>query len=250
MGESAKVGCTLLLGAGAIAGSIAWVVDRPDSFVWSVRVGGPLVALLGLGLFLALHFRVDREPDYLRALTGEYFNCNGFCFAFGATVIHGFAFLDVYFQSQYDRPSFGRITIRPALGFFLTRVKTDTMTVEIPCPPGGFGYARIAIPVPRDLQGTGQSFEVIASIRYPDGRGKRLRFQDGICVPPDRKFESAFRIGLRAFASLALLTSLTGPKTVTIEMPLGVAEDIPKFIAPEVKVLWRVGNQCLYSGRE
>jgi hypothetical protein len=128
MGESTKSVCALLMIVGVIAAAVAWTVDRPDATTWGFRIGGPFFALLALGVILKLHFRTDREHDYLRALTGTYFNRNGFCFAFVVTNIDGIAFMDAYFQTQRDTRCVGRIALRPARGFFMTRAKIDAIT--------------------------------------------------------------------------------------------------------------------------
>ena len=109
MGESTKAVCALLMIVGVIAATLAWTMDRPDATTWGFRIGGPIAALLALGVILKLHFRADLEHDYLRPLTGTYFNRDGFCFTFVVTAIDGIAFMDAYFQTQYDRPSLGRI---------------------------------------------------------------------------------------------------------------------------------------------
>lgn len=153
MGESTKSVLALLMIVGVIAAALAWTADRPDTTTWGFRIGGPVTAILALGLILKLHSRADLERDYLRPLTGTYFNRDGFCFAFVVTAVDGIAFMDAYFQTQYDKPALGRIAMRPARGFFMTRANLDAITFEIECPPAGFGFARIAIPIPQELQG-------------------------------------------------------------------------------------------------
>ena len=176
MGESTKSVCALLMIVGSIAAALSWTVVRPDATTWGFRVGGPITAALALGLILKLHFRTDLECDYLRAVTGNFFNRDGFCFTFVATAINGAAYMDAYFQNQYDKPCVGRIALRPARGFFMNRARIEPISYEIECPPAGFGLARIAISIPEELQGKKQSFEVGASVSYPDGKGTRLSF--------------------------------------------------------------------------
>ena len=174
MGQSTKAVCTLVSIGSATAAAIGWTNDRPDAAAWGLRIGGLLVALLALGTILKLHFRVDRERDYLRQISERYFNRDGFCFAFAVSVVDGVAFLNSYFQTQRDQSCIAQIVLRPARGFFMTRAKIDLIAFAIECPPAGFGYARIAIP--KEMQGKLQSFEVGASVRYPNGHGKRRFF--------------------------------------------------------------------------
>ena len=242
MGESTKSVCALLMIAGIIAAALAWTADRPDATTWGFRIGGPVTAILALGLILKLHFRADLERDYLRPLTGTYFNRDGFCFAFVVTPIDGVAFMDAYFQTQHDKPSLGRIALRPARGFFMTRAKIDAITFEIECPPAGFGFARIAIPIPEKLQGNKQSFEVGASVQYPDGKGRRIRFHDGVFLRSNTNFGDSFGTALTVAGAATGSIILSKPASATIDLPVGVAEDIPDNLSPEIKILWPLGE--------
>jgi hypothetical protein len=84
MGESIKVVCVLVLGVASIAAAVAWFDDQPNSVTWAIRIGGPILSLLAIAGFLRLHLRRDLAPDYLRRSAGNYFNRDGFCFAFAA----------------------------------------------------------------------------------------------------------------------------------------------------------------------
>ncbi len=245
MGESTKSACALVMIVGVIAAVLAWTADRPDATTWGFRIGGPVTALLALGLILKLHFRADLEYDYLRPLTGTYFNRDGFCFAFVVTAIDGIAFMNAYFQTQYDRPSLGRIALRPAHGFFMTRAKIDAITFEIECPPAGFGFARIAIPLPDKLQGKRQSFEVGASVRYPDGKGRRIRFHDGVFLRSNTNFGNSFGTALTVAGAATGSIVLSKPATAAIDLPVGVSEDIPDNLVSETKTLWQFGEPPL-----
>src|SRR5262245_15318510 len=99
---------------GIFAAALSWTSDRTEATTWGFRIGGPATTILALGLLLKLHFRRDHEPDYLRALTGTYFNRDGFCFSFVVTAVDGIAYMSAYFQTQRDKRCFGRIAMRPA----------------------------------------------------------------------------------------------------------------------------------------
>jgi hypothetical protein len=245
MGESTKSILALAMIAGIFAAALSWTADRPDNATWAFRVGGPFTIILALTCFLRLHFRRDREPDYLRALTGTYFNRDGFCFALVATAINGIGYMEAHFQAQRDMRSIGRIALRPARGFWMTRAKIDWITFEIECPPAGFGVARIAMPIPANLQGKRQSFEVGASVCYPDGKGRRVRFHDGVFLRSNTKFGDSFHTTLMIAGAATGQLVLFRPATTTIDLPLGVAEDIPPDLHPEIKTLWKLGAPVL-----
>ena len=247
MGESTKAVCALLMIVGFVGAAIAWVADRPDAATWAFRIGGLVTACLALGVILKLHFRADLEQDYLRMLNGNYFNRDGFCFTITSTEIDGCAFVVLHFQSQFDRPSTGRVAIRPARGFFLTRAKIDSINFEIDCPPGGYGFTRIPIPIPVELQGKRQSFEIGASVQYPEGKGRRIRFHDGTFLRANTNFGDSFGTALMVAGAATGTVVLSRPATATIEMPQGVAEDIGEFNATDVqqKTLWKLGDAPL-----
>ena len=250
MGESTKAVCTLVMIIGVFAAVFGWSADRPTETEWGLRIGGPAAASMAIIIILALHFRADLAHDYLRPITGSYFNRDGFCFALVATAVDGIAYLDVYFQTQFDRPCQGRIAVRPARGFFLTRAKIDTITFDIDCPAAGFGFVRFAIPVPAKLQGKKQSFEVGASASHPEGKGKRLRFHDGVFLRTNSNFSKPFGtaalIAGAATASIPLV-ALAQPVTTSVALPSGVAEEIPENLEPVLKILWKLGDSDLVN---
>lgn len=130
MGESTKAVCALVLIVAIIAAAIAWTAPQPGTIMLGFRIGGPVVALIALGLLLKLHFRADLAYDYLRKCTGTYFNRDGFCFAFTATTADGIAYLEAFFQNQRDVPCLGRIALRPARSFFMGCAKIETIPMK------------------------------------------------------------------------------------------------------------------------
>jgi len=245
MGESIKAVCALLMGVGSIVAVLAWTADHPNSVTWGLRIGGPVVCVLSLILILTLQLRTDLERDYLRHVTAAYFNRDGFCFAFVVTACDGIAFMDTYFQSQYDKPSHGRIALRPARGFFMVRTKFDTLTFDVECPPGGFGYIRMPIPIPEKRQGKRQSFEVGASVQYADGKGRRIRFHDGIFLRSDSNFGNSFATAVAIAGAATGSIVLTKPAKTSIQLPVDVAEHVPDHIPTETRTLWQIGDPAL-----
>ncbi|MCE9603872.1 MAG: hypothetical protein K8U03_03115 [Planctomycetia bacterium] len=86
MSESIKAICVAMLMAGAITSGIAWTEERPTDLVWLCRFGGAAAAVASLVVFLYVHFRKDKAPDYLREEAGDYLNRNGLAFVCGWTV--------------------------------------------------------------------------------------------------------------------------------------------------------------------
>ena len=96
-------------------------------------------------------------------------------------------------------------------------------------------------------QGRKQAFEVGATAAYSEGKGRRLRFRDGILLRTDAQFYnaigSALALGSTATGNLTLVT----PATVTMILPTDVAEHAPDALKPETDTLWRLGDPPLDS---
>ena len=247
MGESIKAICSLVMIIALIVAALAWFDDRPNQTLWILRVSAPLVVGLSLAAILKLHFRRDIAHDYLQDAFGTYFNRDGFCFAFAVDVMDGVCQFHAYYQNQYDRPCVGRIALRPARGFFLTRAQVETITFEVPCEPAGFGVVTLPIPLPRVVQGRMQSFEIGASVEYPQGKGQRLRFRDGVFLRTNTKFDNSFGTALTVVSALTGQIELSTPATATIALPTDVAEMLPDNSQPRMKTLWKLGEPPIES---
>lgn len=245
MRELVKILCVVVLLFGAPLSMLTWFDDKldfPTPLILFLKYGGPILCALAVGLFLKIHFRADDVPDYLGPRVGVYFNRDGFCFGIVPTVADGVCIFEVYFQNQYEKRSVGRCALRPARGFFLGRAKMESIIVEVNCEPAAFGVARVAVPLPAMLKGRRQSFEVGASVEYPDGKGRRLRFGDGITLRANSNFGNAFGVGLTVAGALTGQIVYSSPATVTIDLPSGVAEDVTDGARPStVDTLWTLG---------
>jgi hypothetical protein len=243
MREALKVLCVVIFMFAAPAAAIGWM-DRADGAVsLFLRYGCPVLAVLGIAGFLKIHLRADLVPDYLHHHVGTYFNRGGFCFAFRTSVLDGVCYLEVLFQNQRDAPCVGRIALRPARGFYLGRANIEPIAIEIKCKPAAFGTAKIAIPIPGELQGKRQSFEVGASANYPNGTGRTLRFRDGIVLRANSDFGNAFATALTAAGALTGSIVWSTPAKITIDLPGGVSDDVAEASEPETQTLWKLGDQ-------
>jgi hypothetical protein len=215
MGESTKVICAVVLIISSVAGAMAWLVDRPDALVWSLRIGGPSLAALAIGLLLRLRLRADIAHDYLRELAGghDYYNCDGFSFVVSTVVVEKTVYFGIYYQNQRDQECQGRIAFRPEGGHSPGHAAVENIAYEIDCPPAAFGVARIAVPVPEKQPVTCQSSRISVAVKYPKGRGRRLRFGDGV-----------------------------SPTGVTFEIPVGAIDAV---LDKELKTLWKLGDPPL-----
>lgn len=236
MGESTKAILALFLIIGFIASPLVWMTDNPTTLIWSSRIGFPLLSVVSLILILLLHARRDLKRDYLKDQFGTYFNRDGFCFVLSPSVIDDIMYFDAWFQSQYDQRSIGQIALRPSRGFFLNRASIDTIVYYIECPPAGFGVTRIAVPVPLMLQGKKQAFEIDASVTYPDGKGQRVRFHDGVFLRSNTNFGSAVNTAIVVAGALTGQFVFSNPATIKLTIPIGVVEGLPQQIPPQTEI--------------
>ena len=242
MNESIKAVLSLVLIIATLMTVAAWCDDHPNERARNLRLGITLVTVLVLGTLLWLRFRPDRVHDFLRDYSENYFNRGGFCFSFAMTVVDGTAYMVAFYQNQRDRSCLGRIALRPAQGFLLGRRDIEAITFEVDCGPAAFGVAKIPIPIPGKYQGKRQSFEVGASVSYPNGKGRRLRFRDGICLRRNSSFGDTFSTALTVAGAMGGMIVLSKPATAKIQLPIGVREFVPEELAPEVMTLWELGD--------
>lgn len=246
MSESVKSVCALVFAVALIGGILAWLLDQPGPTMWAFRVGCPVVAVGALGVILGLQGRKDLAPDYLHGQVGGYFNRDGFCFGFRAVAKSELCVLEAYYQNQMDQASVGRIALRPAKGFWLGRAPIENVTFEIACDPGAFGVVRMPLPVPEKLQGKTQAFEVGASVKYPSGKGRKVRFRDGIFLRANSKFGNKFGTALTVAGAAGGMIVLSSPATVKLKLPEDVVETLPDDLPPpKVKTLWKLGDAPL-----
>lgn len=241
MSEFIKSVCVIVIVVASSVAGVAWIDDGWGPIWKTLRIACPAVALLALALFLKLHLRPDIAYDYLRELGGSYFNRGGLCFLANVTAEGETAYLNIYFQNQYEGSCQGRISVRPGRGFWMKRPKVAPVTVEVDCGSGAFGRASQAIAIPHEIQGKTLRFEVGACAKYPKGRGRRLRFHDGVTLRTTSHFSNSTRILTVAALFTGTLYS-SGPATIEFNLPTDVSDQPPNDATTTVEILWQVGE--------
>jgi hypothetical protein len=221
MSESVQAVLALLMIVGAIGCGLVFVSDRVN---WAAFAGMLTLAIGNLGLLLWSLFRHDRAADFLREVEGPLFERDGFCFKPRATAVKGRCYLDLHFQSRYDRPSKAVVVLQPSRGFLLVRPDLASMTVEIDCPAGGCGITSFPWPVPRTFQGQVLSLDLGADVIYPEGRGNMIRYHGGIQVPA--RGVNRWRYILTFAAAVGGMIVLPETVSVKLKLPVDVAESI------------------------
>jgi hypothetical protein len=247
MNEAIKVTCVVVLMFGTPIAAFAWADDRPSETTWALRLCLPAISVAAIALFLRLHFRADKVPDFLSRRARRYFNRKGFCFAPFAENRGGICFLAVYFQNQQDAPCIGWIAVQPGPDFFMRRPAIPAVVFQIDCEAAAFGIARVAVPLPRETQGKRQSFEVGASVNYFQGRGRTVRFRDGTLLSTACNFENERAALLGAAGLLTGHILISFPVRTAIDLPAGVAVDFTPDGTTEVQTLWKLGDPPLVA---
>ena len=231
----------LMLAVGVFGGAIAWADDRPSAITWGFRIAGPTVVLMGLMLFLTVHFRRDRAPDFLSRHCKAFFDQNGFCFYVFPVAVNGAFALRMLYQNREDRPSLAQVVLEPATGSFPPNA-VKPLTFLVSSGPGAFGMADMVFPVKAGQKGLGQKFSVGATVEYPAGKGKTLRFRDGITVRYNAEFRSTFGCVLFWLALYGGGIFWMTPASTTIPIPDGMTAAVFERMQLTVTELWRLGD--------
>lgn len=209
---------------------------------WFFMILSPIVFIALGWLFIKLLLRKDLAPDYLHSIINPYFKQNGLCFGAIPTTDDGNTCIDLYFMSQFNRPSTAKIVLRPApIGLMQKRADIRPVVVEIACPPGGFGCARVPFPFPTNLQGKIQRLEIGATVTYPEGKGDRIRFKNGLECTIDAEFGGKLTNG-RIADVIAAILPLSSPAAVEFPLPTGNSESHSTSAKAESQIYWQVGE--------
>lgn len=161
----------------------AWVSDFVyPALTWSGRILAPAAAIWVIVALIRDRLTKDVVPDFIRAQGLNPFERDGFFFAIVPRTLTGTLTMQVLFQNAHERPSSAQLVCKPGLGFWLQDLPLAPFTLDLTCPPGGFGIAEVPMAVPTKYQGKEITYELGAHIRYPKGRGKRLLHKTGIHV--------------------------------------------------------------------
>jgi len=225
-----------------IASVVGWttrgIEGVPDSQFW-MRTSG-IILLPAIALLVWAEFRRDAAPDFLKAYVKRYFERDGFCFVVLPSIQEGRFFWQVMFQNRYERPCKALVAFRPATRFVgFGRADLAEVRVEIDCDAGGFGCATVPYGIPPTYQGKRQRFELIAISQFPDGRGRMLRFRDG--MPVGKHHRSGADVAVTVLSTLALHPHyFTHPAIFKLRLPEKVAAEAVGDVHQQV--VWRLGD--------
>lgn len=241
MSKGAKQAWQLLLITLAFVALGAWcaqVGSKP--VIWTLRVAAPVGVVIVSFLLWKFSRRPDRLPDLLRDTVGRYFEQSGLCFAPRLEVLSGHCFICLYFQNRHAGEAVARVQFLPPLrSFSVGRHPLPQVTYDLACPGGAFGVVRVPFPVPRKYQGTRVQYEVGADVEYPQGRGKLLRYAEGVRVGRTRHLSQAYQLLETVVGLFFGFLSVSGPSRAPLQLPTEVLETGPDFFIPSPQILWQ-----------
>ncbi len=227
----------VLLGASVLGWTTRGIQGVRESQFWMRACVLPL--LLVLWLLVWGDLRREKLPDLLRAVGRPYFEHDGLCFHVTPLVRDRQFFWRVAFQNRYERTCEGVIRFRPAVrSLGITRPALAEATADVRCPGAAFGFAIIPYAIDQRYHGKVIRFEVAAVTRYPEGKGKLLRFRDGLKVGTRHK--SGGDLALLALAGLAGHLHYTSQATFKVRLPAQVSD---QAVGEETQqIVWQPTN--------
>ncbi len=178
----------------------------------------------------------DMVPDYLGYSSGPVFERDGLCFTVSLEAEDRTATFSIMYQNRYDRPAAAYIALRPAGG------SVATISPRIDCGPAGFGVAKFPVAVPARHQGKSVKMEIGASVEYPLGKGREVRFRTGRGVLQDSQFRS-LPLKNRALPGNSVGRILMQTAITTrLALPSNVAEYVPDEETGHAEELWSMSK--------
>ena len=144
---------------------------------WAYRILSLLAAAVLAAVLIRDRFRKEDLPDHLRSMVPRPFEINGLCFGFVTEATDGRGELHVLFQNRFANPCNVRLILARHHGFVSSARLLEFPQIHIECEGGAFGMVRVPLAVPRKWQGKRKTFSIKGLVKYPNGRGKLLRYR-------------------------------------------------------------------------
>ena len=221
--------------------SMMWLFGAPprgEEWQYTLRWIGVAMLVVPIPILVWAQFRKDRIPDLLSRTLPRFFERDGFCFAVVPEAVDGSCRLAIYFQNRYERPCQAVIVLKGSQFLFRRQADVGSVNLGIACPAAAFGKSSIQWIIPAEAQGRQISLDVVASVKYPDGRGKLLRYKDGLRV--GAAGTDVWREGLQIMGAMGGAIVFHKPARISFTLPTGVAtnSDVPPDCRTEI--LWKL----------
>jgi hypothetical protein len=209
--------------------------------IWWVRIitSGMLLSLIFV--YWWIRNRKDMAPDFFAGVP-QFFEKNGFAFLVGTEVVDNTCYLLVTFQNRYQRACEASVLVRTSERLLAPQRHLPDARISISCGPAAFGKVCIPWPIPARLQGKNVLVDVTARTKYPQGRGKMLRYRVGLEVgtaPGSIVFDLIKPLGvlIGVHGGTAARTELSLPENVA-STPIVPTEK-------HERVIWKLGDEVM-----
>ena len=244
MKESIKATLGVIVAACFLMGILAWMpspTNEVNATMRLLRIVCPILGVVCLVPLIWAQTRKDKVPNYLSRIAPRYFERDGFCFAIVPKVVNGNCTMGIYFQNRYDQPCSANILIRASSGLFSGKPDLSDISLGVTCSPAEFGCSTIPWTIPESLQGKMTSLSLYAGVKYPNGRGKLLRYKDGLRV--GAVGTDMWREGLQITGALVGAAVISRPARIKFTLPSGVSAFKQEVISAETKTIWKLGDK-------
>jgi hypothetical protein len=219
MSQSFRATLGALIVFGGLATCLFWVVQptQGESWIWNGRFISAAVAIAAGTLLIYSRTLKNKAPDMLAGICAAYFERNGLCFAIIPEIVEGHSKISIYYQNRYSHPCEGIIWLAPTKVAFKDVSELPEFRAKIICEGGEFGKTSSDFGLPLHFKSQDILWNVAATSKYRNGRGKLLRLRDGLRVGTEAQI-SAGREVLRFIGALTHFHS-EKPARIAIKFP-------------------------------
>lgn len=200
-----------------------------------------LVLAAALAGLIHLQSRRGELPDFLRQLPrGQLVDANGLHFRLRVTVprVDRQAHLELWYQNRHERPAEVRVAVQPVRESFRSAPELPSVTLCFDCGPAAVGRVRLPLAIPESLAGRRVQVGMGASVVFPQGKGRSLRFAIGLGLPsPAFRRLAETAVGLRP-GRLGIPVARVG----RLALPKGALPYTLTVPQPERVELWQLGD--------
>ena len=132
------------------------------------------------------------------------------------------------------------MVVQPSRGFWLNRPLGGQAVVDVLCEGGALGVTRLPWGIPEEYQGKIGSLDIAAAVRYPQGKGRMLRFRDGMQV--GKASLDGWHVALTVAGLLSGKIVMSRPAQLKMSFPESVDPAVRDENPILTQTLWRPGD--------
>lgn len=220
----------------SLLGSFTYLETPENQTVgaWILAAVGVVLLVAGIVGMVRLERREkDEAPEFLEPMVGSFFERDGFCFAPVISEEEGQAKCTLFYQNRYLNRSEATVALHP-------KAKMPSLMFRVSCGPAEYGAVTLPIGIPVEAQGKVVKCSVGASVEYPDGRGKTVRFTTGHEAGAFNSLGGGLPAGLAVVAAMSL--TFVKAATTKLTMPSNVNPTVPPEVTPSRETFWEWGD--------